>query len=101
VVSEEIQPFIVYRIHNGQLECAFWQLQDGTKALALFLAEASAISYTRAANLSPDWKIFRPQREGLLEIIEGCRQAQIHFAVLDPDHEKAKMIFDLREIFKK
>jgi hypothetical protein len=97
-VSEEIQPYIVYRLEDGRVECAVWQLQDGPQALALFLSGDSAAGYCEAAHLESGWRIFRPEKPALFALLKACHQAGIRFAVLDPDHEKARHVFDIQEI---
>ena len=97
-MSDEIQPYVVYRIDGDQMECALWQCKDGQKALALFLSGDAATSFREAAHLGAEWKIFCPAREALLQILKGCHEAGIGHAVLDPDLEKAKRIFNIQEI---
>jgi hypothetical protein len=97
-VTDEIQPYVVYRIDGGQMECALWQFQDGQKALALFLSGDAATSYREYANLGAEWKLFCPAKEALLQLLKGCFQVGIGYAVLDPDLEKAKRVFDIRAI---
>jgi hypothetical protein len=97
-VSDEIEPFVVYRIVGDQVECALWQFKDGQKALALFLSGDAATSYRASAQLDAEWKIFCPAKEALLQLLRGCHDAGIGYAVLDPDLEKAKRIFDIRQI---
>ena len=41
---------------------------------------------------------FLPRQVALLELFKSCPQAEIGYAVLDPDLEKAKRIFSIREI---
>ncbi len=99
-MSDEIKPFVVYRIDGKQLECALWQFQDGQKALALFLSGDAATSYRASANLGDEWKVFAPAREALLEMLKGCHETGIGYAVLDPDQEKAKRIFSIPQVLK-
>ena len=99
-MAEEIQPYVVYRIEGEQMECAFWQFKDGQKALALFLSGDAATSYREAAQLGADWKIFCPARDVLLQLLKSCFEGGIAFAVLDPDLEKAKRIFNILEILR-
>jgi hypothetical protein len=99
-VSDEIHPFVVYRIDGQQMECALWQFQDGQKALALFLSGDAATSYRASAKLGEEWKVFSPAREALLELLKGCHEAGIGYAVLDPDQEKAKRIFIIPQVLK-
>ena len=100
IVAEEIQPYVVYRIDGEQMECAFWQFQDGQKALALFLSEDTALRYRETANLGADWKVFCPAKEVLLQLLKSCFEGGIGYAVLDPDRERAKRIFNLKEILQ-
>ncbi|MSQ97315.1 MAG: hypothetical protein EXR98_22550 [Gemmataceae bacterium] len=97
-MSDEIQPFVVYRIDGAQMECALWQFKDGQKALAFFLSGDAATSFKESANLGPEWKIFCPAREALLQMLKGCHEAGIGYAVLDPDLERAKRIFNIQDI---
>ena len=97
-MSDEINPYVVYRIVGDQMEFALWQFKDGQKALALFLSGDAATSYRAAANLGDDWKIFCPAKESLLELFKRSDQIGIGHAVLDPDLEKAKRIFSICEI---
>ena len=97
-MSDEIQPYVVYRIDGEQMECALWQFKDGQKALALFLSGDAATSYRASASLGADWKIFCPTNEALLQMLKTCNEAGIGYAVLDPDLEKAKRIFNIHEI---
>jgi hypothetical protein len=99
-MSEEIKPYVVYRIDGDQMECALWQLQDGQKALALFLSGDAATSYREFTHLGPEWKLFSPAKEALHEMLKSCFQAGIAYAVLDPDLEKAKRIFSIKEILR-
>ena len=97
-VSNEIQPYVVYRIVGEQMECALWQFMDGQKALALFLSGDAATTYRVSANLGDEWKIFCPAKDALLQLLESCFEAGIGYAVLDPDLDKAKRTFNIREI---
>jgi hypothetical protein len=97
-VSDEIQPFVVYRIDGEQMECVLWQLKDGQKALALFLSGDAATFYRASANLGAEWKIFSPTTDALLQMLKECHGAGIRYAVLDPDLETAKRIFSIHEI---
>ncbi len=97
-MSDEIQPYVVYRIDGDQVECALWQFKDGQKALALFLSGDAATSFQSSANLGAEWKIFCPAKEALLQLLKSGYDSGIGLAVLDPDHEKAKRIFNIRAI---
>jgi hypothetical protein len=95
---DEIQPYVVYRVDGDQMECALWQFKGGPKALALFLSGDAATSYRESASLGAEWKIFCPAKEALLQMLKGCHDAGIGYAVLDPDLEKAKRVFNIPEI---
>ncbi|WP_020468652.1 hypothetical protein [Zavarzinella formosa] len=99
-MNDEIQPFVVYRIDGDQLECALWQLKDGQKAIALFLSADSATTYRTVASLGPEWKVFSPAREPLLELLRCAYQLGIKLAALEPDLQQAKRLFDIGEILK-
>jgi hypothetical protein len=97
-MMEEIQPYILYRLDGGQLECALWRIKDGPKALALFLSEETAATYRTTGQLGDDWQIFRPARPALLELLKACAGAEVGYAVVDPTPEKAKRVFNIQEI---
>src|SRR5437762_13008150 len=86
-LREEIEPFILFRIAGGEAECATWQVDTGAKALALFLSAESAEAYRAAAQLGPEWRIVRPPRAGLLELLRASEKAGVALAVLDPNRE--------------
>lgn len=97
-LRDEIEPFIVFRLAGGDAECATWQIDSGAKALALFLSQESATAYCRKAALGAEWRVFRPNRAAMLELLRTCRNAGIVLAVLDPDTQKARRVFDINEI---
>lgn len=97
-IRDELEPFIVFRIAGGQAECATWQIENGSKALALFLSHDSAAAYMQSAGLDASWRVFRPKRAALLELLRAGRAGGIAFAVLDPDRQKARRVFDISEI---
>ena len=99
-MSDEIQPYVVYRLDGDQMECALWQINNGAKALALFLSGDTATSFRQFTNLGAEWRIFRPAKEALLQLLKACCQDGISFAVLDPDLEKAQRIFNIPAILK-
>jgi hypothetical protein len=94
-VNEELRPYVVFRIAGQQAECALWQLREGQKALALFLSGEAAAAYRDAGGLGAGWQTFRPGREALVGLLEAAHQAGVRYAVLDPDREKARTLFDL------
>ena len=93
-----MQPYILYRLEAGQVECALWQIKDGPKALALFLTDEKAAGYRTAGQLDTQWQVFRPERAALLELLKACYQADVRHAVLDPTPEKAKRVFNIGDI---
>lgn len=97
-MSDEIEPYVIYRIDGDQMVCALWQIEDGRKALALFLSGDAATSYLESACLGAQWKIFRPSKKVLLQLLNGGYQSGIGHAVLDPGLETAKRIFSIQEI---
>ena len=97
-MSDEIEPYVVYRIDGDQLVCALWRIEDGREAIALFLSGDAATSYMESARLGAQWKIFRPAKKVLLQLMNGGYQSGIGHAVLDPGLETAKRIFSIREI---
>jgi hypothetical protein len=97
-VSDEIEPYVVYRIEGEQMVCALWRIEDGREAIALFLSGDAATSYMESARLGAGWKIFRPAKKVLLQLLNGGYQSGIGHAVLDPGLETAKRIFSIREM---
>lgn len=97
-VAEEFYPYIVYRLQGSDFECALWQLAEGQKALALFSSNDAATAYVSAAALSKEWRILRPPRDALLQLVRASAALGVGLAVLDPDGQKAKRLFNLQEI---
>jgi len=97
-LSEEISPYLVYRLSGEQMECAIWTLNEGQQALALFLSQESAEAYVSATGLDETWKVYCPARIDLMQIIKQSTATGIFVAVLDPDDKQAKRLFDLRQI---
>jgi hypothetical protein len=62
------------------------------------LSGDAATSFKESASLGAEWKIFCPAKDALLQLLKGCHEAGIGYAVLDPDHEKAKRIFHIHKI---
>jgi len=96
--TDEIDPFVVYRVSGGQMECALWTLAEGERALALFLTADGAGGYVATAQLTGQWKVFQPSKHDLLQILRHCRLAGIHRAVLDPGAETAQRLFDIEQV---
>src|SRR5262245_9771209 len=87
-LRNEIEPFIVFPLAGGEAECATWQIDSGAKALALFLSQESAAAYCGKVGLGAEWRVFRPNRAAMLELLRTSRNAGIALAVLDPDTQK-------------
>ena len=96
--SDEIDPFVVYRVAGRQMECALWTLDGGDRALALFLTADGAAGYLATAQLTEQWKVFRPSKHDLLQILRHCCEAGIRRAVLDPGADSAQRLFDLEHV---
>lgn len=97
-LRDEIEPFILFRLSEGQADCATWQIESGAKALALFLSEESATRYAATIGMGPEWRVYRPKRSAMLELLRASHASGIAHAVLDPDREKAHRVFDINEI---
>jgi hypothetical protein len=97
-LRDEIEPFILFRILDGQANCATWQIETGEKALALFLSQESANAYAAASGFGPEWRVFRPKRAATLELLRTSQASGISYAVLDPDQQKARRIFRIDDI---
>ena len=93
--DDEIQPYLIYRVIGNTFECALWEIDGGEKSLALFLTPESATQYLAAAQLTDDWKTIRPSKPNLLKLLEQSLRAGIRYAVLDPNNEEARRLFDL------
>jgi hypothetical protein len=91
----ELEPYLVYRIAGDQMECAIWTLREGYRALAMFQNGETAAAYRHGLGLGEEWNIFRPGRNDLLAILRQCHETGITLAVLDPDHEQARRVFDV------
>jgi hypothetical protein len=97
-VSSEIEPYLVYRFVGQSVELAMWRMTEGDRALAVFQTSEAAHAYRRAVPLGDDWMVFHPTRATLLELLRATHDAGVKYAVLDPDREKAKSLFDLSAI---
>ena len=99
-MPEELEPFVVYRLDDGQMRCAIWQLEQGAQALALFHTADSADVYRQAAALGAAWGTLQPGRNDLVAILEACQQQGILYAVLDPEAASARQIFAIDELLR-
>jgi hypothetical protein len=96
--DDEVQPYLVYRSSGRQMECALWAVESGPKCLALFLTAEAADRYLDNAGLRPVWKSLRPAKRQLLAVLEHCLQVGISHAVLEPDNDQTRRLFDLRQV---
>jgi hypothetical protein len=96
---QEIAPYLLLRIEAGEVKCALWRLHQGETALALFLSQESAAAYQNAAGLK-DWQILQPGGDALLELLAAHVRAGIRLAVLDPDLQQGRRLFDLQEVIR-
>ena len=98
--TDELSPYFLVRVRNGRADFARWRSAEGHDALALFLSEEVAQRYSAADVQETEWRIVRPQRLTVLEILRGCHDLGIRFAVLDPDGERAKRVFSIGEVLQ-
>ena len=96
--DDEIEPFLIYRLQAGRLECALVPLDDGQSSLALFQRADAAEAYSKAAGLPAEWRVMRPAKADLLRILEHCLRSGVAHAVLDPGQDEGQRLFDLREV---
>ncbi|HAY80007.1 MAG TPA: hypothetical protein DCY79_09420 [Planctomycetaceae bacterium] len=99
--TQDLSPYVLYRIDDEGLQCAMWRLQDGRETLALFLDEAAAGEYAKQAGLAEGWRAFQPNRRDLLEMIRQAVASGVKLAALDPDQQQAKRLFDLAAVLTK
>jgi len=97
--SDELQPHVIYLNDPASPRCATWQLQQGHEALALFTSSEAAANY-QTNHLNQQWQVFRPDRSTLLTLLRASESQGVLYAVLDPDGESAKRIFDLPLVLK-
>jgi hypothetical protein len=99
-LANELNPFIVARIQDGTFEPAVWRLQEGQKGLAIFTTQFNADKYIGIAKLASNWKSMQLPRPVLIELLKTCLSSEIPLAVLDPDGERAKLIFSLTDVIQ-
>lgn len=96
MMEHEIQPWLV--LVDDQV--AFWQLSEPpAAALALFSDEVQASAYVRGLNTA-NCQVRQPTRRELLALMISCYQQQVLYAVLDPNAQTARRIFQLRDVLK-
>jgi hypothetical protein len=99
-MSVEIEPYVVYRFVGSNVEVALLPLTEGERALALFHTADAAHTYRKATNLGDEWLLLHPTKKALLELLRAIVQAGVRYAVLDPDGQRGKSIFDLAAVLK-
>jgi hypothetical protein len=99
-MSVEIEPYVVYRFVDKNVEFAMWRLAEGERALALFQTSDAAEAYRKAAAVGNGWQVLHPTRIALLELLRATHQAGVRYAVLDPDAQKARTLFDLASVLE-
>lgn len=96
--NDEFEPYVLCRVEGGQLECALWSMPEGKSALALFRSDENAMTYRHALNLPDLWKVYRPSKVDLVQILKAGHESGVKHAVLDPDLESAKYVFVLKDV---
>lgn len=98
--ENELQPWLIVQGQGDARSLAMWRLSDlDQPALALFSDAARAERYA-TAHIAIHWEVSQPARAALLHIMIECFQQQIKLAVLDPDQETARRVFNLRDVLK-
>jgi hypothetical protein len=98
--ADELSPYLLVRVQDGQAEFARWRVKDGPDALALFLTADTATAYAGKVLSGPGWQMVRPPRASVLEVLRACYVAGVTLAVLDPDGEQAKRVFPIGDILQ-
>lgn len=96
--SDEIEPYVAYQVEGDKMDFALWPLEDGGRALALFLTSEAARSYVGGVQLRGEWRIVRPAKPDLLKILEECWEGGVLKAVLDTGSEGRQVLFDIFEV---
>jgi hypothetical protein len=98
--DDQFEPYVLCRVAGHRLECALWTMPDGKPALALFLTSATALAYRDAMRLDEQWKVVRPARRDLVQILKSSHASGVANAVLDPDLESARYVFVLKHVLQ-
>jgi hypothetical protein len=98
--DSELEPWVVVLGDAEDHALAMWRVSETQQpALALFSSQVHAQRYA-AANASPPWSAEQPARATLIGIMIACYRQGIELAVLDPDRETARRIFQLRDVLR-
>jgi hypothetical protein len=98
--SDEIEPFVAYRVVGDKMEFALWPLADGAAALALFASAEAARDHLDRAHLGQQWRIVRPTKPDLLRVLEECFEAGTLRAVLDTGQPDRQIVFELFDVLQ-
>lgn len=98
--SHDLNPYLVACIDQGTFEPALWRLKEGQNALALFTTQANADKYRSLAHPGAGWRSLQLPRSALIEVLKSCLDSHIPLAVMDPDGERAKLIFSLTDVIQ-
>ncbi|HEX7378053.1 MAG TPA: hypothetical protein VF278_13115 [Pirellulales bacterium] len=96
--ADEVEPYVAYQVEGEKMDFALWPLEDGGRALALFLTAEAARGYVDGAQFKGEWRIVRPAKPDLLKILEECWEAGVLKAVLDTGEEGRQILFDIFEV---
>jgi hypothetical protein len=98
--THEFDPLLLYREEDGRAEFAMWRLTQGQTALAMFIDHEAAERYRQAAHLDQRWRSLQPDRLTLQRILVECHRGGVPFAVLDPNEQQGRRIFDIARILE-
>jgi hypothetical protein len=98
--TDEVEPFVAYRVDGDKMDFALWTLPEGGNALALFLNAEAARHFLDNTRMSGDWRIVKPTKQDLLRILEECWEAGTLKAVLDTAQDGKQMLFDIFEVLQ-
>lgn len=98
--SDEVEPYVAYRVEGEKMNFALWPLADGTRALALFVSPELAQHHLRGEAQADSWRIVRPAKKDLLKVLEECWEAGILHAVLETGQPDQHLIFDILEVLQ-
>jgi hypothetical protein len=100
VSTDEVEPYVAYRVEGEKMTFALWPLADGSQALALFLSVELAQRHVAGDPSAVDWRIVRPAKKDLHKVLEECWEAGILHAVLETGQPDKHLIFDILEVLQ-
>lgn len=98
--SDEVEPYVAYRLDGDKMDFALRPLADGKQALALFLSPEAARDFLDGGVSPMAWRIVRPVKRDLLRVLEECWEAGILHAVLDTNQPDKPMLFDIFDVLQ-